>query len=114
MSSITRETSKFVRAAALVEQLAKTFEADRLKKAQADALVAQLDEMVALLDARRGDRDARVLADALLTLRVSLASVEKRGRERPCRCNSRTPAAASPAGRRSRPWPALPTSLRRN
>ncbi|KQW78785.1 autotransporter outer membrane beta-barrel domain-containing protein [Brevundimonas sp. Root1279] len=82
MSSITRGTSKFVRAAALIEQLAQTFDASRLKKAQADALIADLDELVAILDARRHDADAKVLADALLTLRHSLASVEKRGRER--------------------------------
>ncbi|HYC98208.1 autotransporter outer membrane beta-barrel domain-containing protein [Brevundimonas sp.] len=82
MSSYSRGVSKFVRVAGLVEQLSATVEASRLKKAQADALIAQIDEMVAVLDARRGDGDARVLADALLTLRHSLAEVGKRGRER--------------------------------
>lgn len=52
MSSYPRGVSKFVRVAGLVEQLSATVEASRLKKAQADALIAQIDEMVAVLDAR--------------------------------------------------------------
>ncbi|MBB4082090.1 hypothetical protein GGR12_000929 [Brevundimonas lenta] len=81
MSNTTREASRFVRAAALVHQLAASTEASRLPKAQADAVCEQIDELVTLLDRRR-DSDARTLADALLTLRVALTSVGKRARER--------------------------------
>ncbi|HYD28092.1 autotransporter outer membrane beta-barrel domain-containing protein [Brevundimonas sp.] len=81
MSDYSRGTSRLVRVAGLVGQLAATLEASRLPRAQADAVCRQLDELTALLDSRR-DPESRVLAEALSGLRRTVSGVEKRARER--------------------------------